>query len=199
MVRKLWIGTLGLAVVLALGGCQLPGGLGSKAEVPAEVTEAGPDDPRPRPRPGSKAARPAPAAPSSPDLEPPAPARTPDAEDDLLPQAAETEASAEEEAATPAPELPDELYKAPEPPPVPAALTGQAAQCTKKKGRFVQRGEGGTFTCVLPTRDANKRCDDGSDCQGSRFAKSRTCAPVTPLFGCYDALENGRVVNICTE
>lgn len=211
MQRKGWIAILGLAACLALAGCQLPGGLGKPSDPAAEAQQAGPGDPRPKPRPGSAApkaaAQPSAANPdaartpvkSSPVLEPPAPARTPDAEDDLLPQAAEAETGEEEEAASPAPQLPDEIYKAPEPPPVPAALTGQAAQCTKKKGRFVRRGDGGTFVCVQPTRDANKRCDDSSDCDGLCFAKSRTCAPVTPLFGCYDALENGRVVNICTE
>ncbi|QDC10719.1 hypothetical protein FHY55_16430 [Oceanicola sp. D3] len=202
MVRKVWIGAMGLALCLALGGCQLPGGSGASSESSAEDAKAGPDDPRPKPRPGSEAAKAAKAAnsaaPRSPDLEPPAPARTPDADDDLLPQADEAKAEAAEEKPS-APELPDEIYQAPEPPPVPAALTGQAAQCTKTKGRFVQRGEGGTFTCVRPTRDANKSCDDSSDCEGLCFAKSRTCAPATPLFGCYDALESGRVVKICTE
>ncbi len=198
MAGKAWIVGLGLAACLALSACVLPGS--KAAEPPAAVAEAGPDDPRPKARPGSETA-PNPDGASSPSanaaLEPPAAARTPDADDDLLPQAAETEATPEDE--TPAPTLPDKIFQAPEPPPVPAALTGQAAQCTKAKGNFVRRGEGGTFVCVKPTRDANKRCDDSSDCDGLCFAKSRTCAPVSPLFGCYDALENGRVVNICTE
>ncbi|WP_139301272.1 hypothetical protein [Vannielia litorea] len=166
------------------------------------AAEAGPGDPRPKARPGSEAAAstgatPAGKAPTQAALEPPAAAMTPDAQDDLLPQAAEAEPAKADE--TPAPTLPDQIYQAPEPPPVPPALTGQAAQCTKQKGRFVRRGEGGTFVCVKPTRDANKRCDDSSDCEGLCFAKSRTCAPASPLFGCYDALESGRVVNICTE
>ncbi|MCO6381145.1 hypothetical protein [Oceanicola sp. 502str15] len=198
-MKKAWIGAVGLALCLALAACVPPGG--SAPDGPADAAQAGPDDPRPKPRPGSEPegaapppAQTAPAASSA--LEPPSAARTPDAEDDLLPQAEEAPEAADE---TPAPTLPDKIYQPPEPPPVPAALTGQAAQCTKKKGRFVRRGDGGTFVCVQPTRDANKRCDDGSDCEGICFAKSRTCAPATPLFGCYDALENGRVVNICTE
>ncbi len=207
MVRRAWFISLGLALGLALGGCVLPGG-GTSGGAGATAAEAGPGDPRPKPRPGSStvsdgqqarasAATVAQPAGTSPALEPPAPSRTPDADDDMLPQAAEAEAAQEE--AGPAPELPKELFTPAAPAPVPAALTGQAEQCTKQKGRFVQRGEGGTYTCVTPTRDANKRCDDSSDCDGICFAKSRTCAPVTPLFGCYDALENGRVVNICTE
>ena len=185
-----------LAGCLALTGC-MPGDGAAEAEVDptaaADAPVAGPDQTRPRSRPG-KEAKPDPA------LAPPQAARTPDEADDLLPQPdpstpqplSNTEAA--DEAAEPAPEA-----EKPAPPSIPPALVSQQKQCTKAKGRFVRRSEGGTFVCVTPTRDANKPCDDSSDCEGICFAKSRTCAPVQPLFGCYDALENGRVVKICIE
>lgn len=200
-------GMIALGLYLVLVGC-LPQGAKGVAEIDptaaADAPVAGPDDPRPKPRPGK--ARAASTVKSS-ALEPPAASRTPDADDDMLPQPAKAAPKAVEEAkaqgpeAKPEPKLPDNMFQRPEAPPIPAALQGQAEQCTKGKGRFIRRGatETGAYVCVRNTKDANKRCDDSSDCEGICFAKSRTCAPAVPLFGCYDALEGGRVVNICVE
>lgn len=193
------IGALGMLV--ALWGCAPIGAEepGSDTAGSAIARAAGPEDPRPQPRPGTTRPQAEPAAVAT--LEPPAPLRTPDAADDLMAQPAGQPADAEEAAsqAKPEPKLPDSLIVRPGPPPVPVALRAQAAQCARDKGNFVRRGGTGAYVCVRTTRDANQSCSDSSDCEGICFAKSRTCAPADPLFGCYDALEDGRVVNLCVQ
>lgn len=74
------------------------------------------------------------------------------------------------------------------------------ADCVKKGGRFGQGGTGGSFLCFQTTKDANKSCTKKGDCDGLCLARSRTCAPVKPLFGCNDVLtDNGVPATICIE
>ena len=45
-----------------------------------------------------------------------------------------------------------------------------------------------------------KACATAADCSGVCFADTRTCSPVTPLFGCFDYLdEAGKTVGICID
>jgi hypothetical protein len=54
--------------------------------------------------------------------------------------------------------------------------------------------------CVFRTRDNGRRCEAGTDCQGECLARSGTCAPVTPLFGCHEILDDtGRRMTQCIE
>ena len=79
-------------------------------------------------------------------------------------------------------------------------IENQRAICDRKDGRFGRGGLAGSFVCYLNTRDANQRCSAGSDCQGLCLARSRTCAPVTPLFGCQQVLTNSGVqATVCIE
>lgn len=74
------------------------------------------------------------------------------------------------------------------------------ADCIKDGGRFGAGGTGGSFLCFKTTKDANKSCRRKGDCEGLCLARSRTCAPVKPLFGCNDVLgENGVLATICIE
>ena len=58
----------------------------------------------------------------------------------------------------------------------------------------------GVFACVHPTRDAGRRCDAASDCEGLCLARSGTCAPLAPLYGCQDVYTlPGRRETLCTE
>jgi hypothetical protein len=109
--------------------------------------------------------------------EPPTPEPTPEPE------------PADAKTADPAP-----VDAAPEPaPPSPTALA-----CTKKGGRYVKTGKGDLRACVKVTGDGGKQCRRESDCEGSCLARSGTCAPVTPLFGCNDILQDdGRRVSLC--
>lgn len=54
--------------------------------------------------------------------------------------------------------------------------------------------------CVFRTRDSGRRCDAGTDCQGDCLARSGTCSPVAPLFGCHEILDDtGRRMTQCIE
>lgn len=86
-----------------------------------------------------------------------------------------------------------------EPPPAPA-LSPEAQACVKRGGRWVGTGASGLMACVRITRDAGKSCRRQGDCQGYCLARSRTCAPYTPLFGCNDVLgPNGERTTICLD
>ncbi len=76
---------------------------------------------------------------------------------------------------------------------------GQIA-CERKGGVYANAGNTGAKACVKRTRDAGKQCKREKDCEGVCLARSRTCAPVKPLFGCNEILQNdGRKVNLCID
>jgi len=82
----------------------------------------------------------------------------------------------------------------------PHLVEDQRAACLEKGGRFGKAGVAGTFLCYENTRDGYKSCQRGSDCEGLCLARSRSCAPVKPLFGCNDVLtDNGLVSTVCID
>lgn len=84
-------------------------------------------------------------------------------------------------------------------PAVPAKSDAQTA-CEKGRGAWVAAGSTGTMSCQTPQRDGGKQCSRDSDCEGQCLARSRTCAPFVPLFGCNDVLQdNGQRVTLCIE
>ncbi len=84
-------------------------------------------------------------------------------------------------------------------PPPPPKSPGQIA-CVKVKGAWVRAGKSGTMTCVRTLRDSGKQCSRESDCEGQCLARSRTCAPVSPMFGCNEVLQdNGQRVTLCID
>ena len=73
-------------------------------------------------------------------------------------------------------------------------------RCGKKGGAWVGAGKTGAQLCVKPTRDGGQHCTKASDCEGLCLARSATCAPVQPLFGCNDILQdNGLQVTLCID
>ena len=53
---------------------------------------------------------------------------------------------------------------------------------------------------LVRTRDGGKSCKRERDCEGLCLARSRTCAPIQPLFGCNDILQdNGVMVTLCID
>ena len=83
----------------------------------------------------------------------------------------------------------------PAPPPSPEQLA-----CERRGGRFMRAGDTGLMACVQPTRDAGQQCRRGSDCDGECLARSGTCAPFTPLFGCHEILlDTGARVTQCLD
>ncbi|WP_151717212.1 hypothetical protein [Gemmobacter serpentinus] len=72
--------------------------------------------------------------------------------------------------------------------------------CEKSRGTWRDTGGKGIKSCVFSTRDGGKSCRRESDCDGACLARSGTCAPLKPLFGCNDILQaDGRQVTLCID
>jgi hypothetical protein len=132
-----------------------------------------------------------------------APAANPAAEaagtDTAAPQAAptppgaEVEPTAAEAEPTPAPKAEVEEVPA-------EAKSERQLACEKKKGSWAKVGKGKSRACIFTTRDAGKRCERKSQCEGECLARSGTCSPIRPLYGCEEVLqEDGRRVTLCLE
>jgi hypothetical protein len=84
------------------------------------------------------------------------------------------------------------------PPPEPKSAAQIA--CEKTGSVWGAAGKSGGKTCITRTRDGGKECRRESDCEGLCLGRSRTCAPVKPLFGCNDILQDdGREVTLCID
>lgn len=65
---------------------------------------------------------------------------------------------------------------------------------------MVRIGKGSARACVYQTRDAGKQCDRESQCDGVCLARSGTCSPFKPLYGCNEILQdNGARVTLCLD
>ena len=79
-------------------------------------------------------------------------------------------------------------------------VVSQEAACVADGGTWGEAGASGLMICYRPTRDGGEACTSGSDCQGFCLARSRTCAPVRPLFGCNEVLGSSGVAStVCVE
>lgn len=82
----------------------------------------------------------------------------------------------------------------------PNMIENQRAACEQRGGRFGKGGLSGAFVCYEETRDANQICTTARDCDGLCLARSRTCSPVTPFFGCHEVIgSSGQRSTICIE
>lgn len=86
-------------------------------------------------------------------------------------------------------------------PPVGADLVAAArATCEKDGGTFGRGGIANTNVCLRTPRDAGKYCTQNSDCTSVCLARSRSCAPIDPLFGCNEVLiAPGSAATICID
>jgi hypothetical protein len=76
----------------------------------------------------------------------------------------------------------------------------QETACLKKGGSWGKAGKTGGKTCFMQTRDSGKSCQRESDCEAFCLARSGTCAPVSPMFGCNEILQdNGVMVTLCID
>ncbi|GLS88300.1 hypothetical protein GCM10010873_32740 [Cypionkella aquatica] len=175
----------GLILALVLAGCTLGGGKVATPASPSnpitgdaiEVTSLEAQT-AVKPEVGGGPAEPA-------KLEPPKP-------EAVLPDAANVETAKAEET-LPAVPPSEDAAAAP-------VLSPQEQACVKSGGRWSVAGKSGGMTCVRMLRDAGKSCRKQSDCEGSCLARSNTCAPITPLFGCNEILQNdGAMVTLCID
>lgn len=86
-------------------------------------------------------------------------------------------------------------------PEIPAALKSPSQiACEDDGGNWARAGDGGGMACVYQTRDGGKRCDGKDDCEGECLARSRSCSPIQPLFGCNAVLlDTGAEVTLCLD
>lgn len=93
--------------------------------------------------------------------------------------------------------------EAPEPPalePVGAARVEAERAACERGGGSLQAAAGSRLACVRPMRDAGKQCRAAGDCEGACLARSMTCAPFAPLFGCHEVLTpTGARVTECLD
>lgn len=175
-----------LAAVLLLGGCQLafPG-----AKSSADASAGGLAGP-------AVTVSSLPAVPGQ-TLSPAKPATAPIAESKpaavpAMPAAAVANPADPKPAASAA--VP-ETAAAPKP-----TLSPEGLACEKRGGLWSATGKSGVMACVKRTRDFGKSCSRDRECEGACLARSRSCAPITPLFGCHDVLQDdGRQVTLCLD
>lgn len=118
---------------------------------------------------------------------------------EVTPLPAPSKAAEKTEAAKPPAPTP-EPAPAPSPEPAPAPLSPEQATCLAKGGTWAKVGMAGLHSCVTPTRDAGKSCRKADDCEGLCLARSRTCAPIEPLFGCNPILQaDGTEATLCID
>lgn len=73
------------------------------------------------------------------------------------------------------------------------------AACIKRGGDYRQIGGAGYF-CLETTKDAGKSCSSANQCESACLARSQSCAPLKPLFGCNEILTgSGVAVTQCIE
>lgn len=106
------------------------------------------------------------------------------------------DAAAADEVATGGVEAAAEAAEVAAPPP---RKSERQIACERKRGTWADTG-GGLMICIQPTRDGGKRCTRESQCDGVCLARSGTCAPVKPLLGCNEVLQdNGVRATLCIE
>lgn len=86
------------------------------------------------------------------------------------------------------------------PPAGESKVSAQEASCVADGGRWGEAGSSGLMICYQPTKDANQSCTRDADCTGFCLARSRTCAPFTPLYGCNEVLgASGTASTVCVQ
>jgi hypothetical protein len=79
-------------------------------------------------------------------------------------------------------------------------VTPEALQCLSTGGTWGRVANTIAYSCFRKTRDAGKSCRRQTDCETECLARSRTCAPITPMFGCNPVLQaDGREVTLCID
>ncbi len=83
-------------------------------------------------------------------------------------------------------------------PPNPLEVTTR--DCERTGGRMVKAGIANAMTCIHETSDSGKQCRRSGECEGDCLARSGTCSPVRPLFGCNEILmDDGRRATLCRD
>ena len=82
----------------------------------------------------------------------------------------------------------------------PDLVETERAACLARGGQFARGGIAGQYVCFITPKDAGQACSASTDCEGLCLARSRSCAPVKPLFGCNEVLtRSGQVSTLCVD
>lgn len=85
-------------------------------------------------------------------------------------------------------------------PPLPDPLEQATRDCARSGGRMMASGIANARTCIHETRDSGKQCRRSTECEGDCLARSGTCAPARPLFGCHEILmDGGQRATLCRD
>jgi hypothetical protein len=86
-------------------------------------------------------------------------------------------------------------------PPVGAEFTAvQMQECQARGGRFLPLKPGGALVCFTTPKDSGESCRAETDCESACLARSQTCAPIKPLYGCNEILtSSGLRMTQCLE
>ena len=72
--------------------------------------------------------------------------------------------------------------------------------CRNSGGIWGKAGRLNAMACFQQTKDGGDSCSKESDCTTQCLARSRTCAPIWPIFGCSEVLQrDGRLVTLCLD
>ncbi|RPE70983.1 hypothetical protein EDD53_0096 [Pacificibacter maritimus] len=72
--------------------------------------------------------------------------------------------------------------------------------CLARGGTYGTGGAAGLKVCYETPKDAGKSCSKSTDCESQCLARSKSCAPLKPVFGCSSILDSlGREVTLCTD
>ncbi len=84
--------------------------------------------------------------------------------------------------------------------PVPNLLSAAQTDCERSGGRWALTPGKAGYACFRNLSDAGKLCSAETDCQGLCLARSRTCSPIEPFFGCHEVLSSSGVQQtLCIE
>lgn len=75
--------------------------------------------------------------------------------------------------------------------PMPDLLRSAAVACERDGGRWRIAPGKVTYVCYRDLGDAGQICRADSDCEGLCLARSRTCSPIEPFYGCHEVLSDG--------
>ncbi len=82
----------------------------------------------------------------------------------------------------------------------PDILAIERTACERDGGRWAVAIGKSSFVCFQNLSDANKTCASANDCKGLCLARSRSCSPIEPFFGCHEVLSpSGVRQTLCIE
>ena len=197
------LGAVMLAFALAaclpgLNGAEKSGGKAGESNIlTGDAIESTPLDAPPAAAPASAAA----AKPATAN-EKTTPAATGTASADATakpPDAAAPGEAASNGASPAADETASDVPPTPEPAAEPVIKSEAWLACEKSKGIWSNAGPG-MFSCVHQMKDGGKHCTKSTQCKGQCLARSGTCSPFQPLFGCNEILDDmGRKMTQCLQ